>query len=308
MMEGDVLVTNENPDAAGVETLPAIEADLFCPRCAYNLRGAVGSRCSECGYDLGNLRSPTCRIPWVRRRELGRLWAYWATVWMLLFRNRRFCEEYARPQRYADVRRFQWVTIALVFATVVAAVSLVCLVVPPKTETASPFVQLWAIGSAEPSPTLLDRAYAEQWPVGLLTVCVLPFLAAAAVMPTYFFHPRSIPAQQQDNGIVLSGYAFGAMSLVPVLFVGGLTAAGFSNQVWGWDTVPGMLVGSLAVGFGAWWVTLVRTARSTMPQLKSRLWLIGACTPVAWGALAAVFLLGLPLVIFFVLIVSASFR
>ena len=310
MMEGDALVTNENPDAAGVETLPAIEADLYCPRCAYNLRGSVAPRCSECGYDLSNLRSAVCHIPWVRRRELGRFRAYWATVGMLLFRNRRFCEEYARPQRYTDMRTFQWVTIMLVFATVVAAVSVVYLTSPAPAAAPVPFIQALMTGTTQPRPTLLGRVYAEVWPVAIPTACVLPFLMAVAVMPTYFFHPRTVSAEQQDSGIILSGYAFGAMVLVPLLPVFGLAVLCLSGQLWDKDfwlvyVVLSPLAG-LCAGLLVWWKALGRLARHTMPHLKLRRFAIAAAVPALWAALAVVFLVGFPLVVFYVLIVWAS--
>lgn len=83
-----------------------IPEDILCPACAYDLRGATGDRCPACGHSLENLRSTTSRIPWVHRKELGFVWAYWQTVWMVTFRNRSFCEEYARPVSYPDARFF----------------------------------------------------------------------------------------------------------------------------------------------------------------------------------------------------------
>lgn len=60
-----------------------IPEDIFCPACAYDLRGATSDCCPECGRSLDNLRSTTSRIPWVHRKDLGHLRAYWQTVWMV---------------------------------------------------------------------------------------------------------------------------------------------------------------------------------------------------------------------------------
>ena len=90
------------------DELAGIPDDILCPACSYDLHGAPGMKCPECGYSLLNIRSDVCRIPWVRRKELGRIRSYWLTVWMVTFRNRRFCEEYAHSLGYTEARRFQW--------------------------------------------------------------------------------------------------------------------------------------------------------------------------------------------------------
>ncbi len=80
--------------------------DLFCQDCGYNLRGLTGARCPECGHSLETIRALESQIPWVYRKEQGWFRAYWRTVWLVMFRQRRFCEEMARPVSFDDAQRF----------------------------------------------------------------------------------------------------------------------------------------------------------------------------------------------------------
>ena len=146
--------------------------DIFCPGCSYNLRGSIGDRCPECGYSLAEMRSDVCRIPWVRRRELGRFRAYWRTVWMVTFGNRRFCEEYARPVSYADARTFRWVTLLHAYLPALLGTVLLYLALPPNPEAPDPFQQWLTVGTVMGPPSLVDRAYAEVWPAAGVHICV----------------------------------------------------------------------------------------------------------------------------------------
>lgn len=285
----------------------AFQAEVYCPECTYNLRGVVGERCPECGYSLANMRSPICRIPWVRRRECGRFLGYWRTIWMVTFRNQRFCEEYARPVSFADARMFLWVTLVHLYIPVLLAVAFVYLSVPAKSEVANPLQQMMTTGMVQSWPTFVYRAYAEVWPVATLLPCLLLFLASATSLPSYFFHPRAVSAQQQDNGIAMSCYACGPLAFLGVLFVAMLLAtdalAIFSRT--GHAALLAAII-STCVVLLAWWLNLVGIARRSMPRLKSRQVLIAIGVPLLWGALAGLILVGLPFVILSVLVIWAS--
>jgi len=53
--------------------------NLFCISCGYNQRGITTNRCPECGQDFTALPPSTSRLPWLHRRHLGLLRAYWRT-------------------------------------------------------------------------------------------------------------------------------------------------------------------------------------------------------------------------------------
>lgn len=213
--------SDREPPASHLADLADL-ADVYCPACGYHLRGVAGPRCPECGYDLAGLRSPLSAIPWVHRRKLGRMRAYWQTVWMVTFQNRRFCEEYARAVDYRDARRFQWLTLLHVALPLLLAVVVVYSAVPPYTGPADwgeRFAQAAATGTLPPEPTFFDRAYTEVWPVAILVVSFFLFLAAVTGVPSYFFHPRVIPVQRQNCGIAMSYYTCAPLALTGLLFI-----------------------------------------------------------------------------------------
>ncbi len=95
--------------------LPAIESDLYCPKCGYNLRGLTGNRCPECGDDIAIIRERKSQIPWLYRDKEGTLHAYWKTVWLVMGRNQRFCLEIGREIDEGEARRFRRVTLLFAY-------------------------------------------------------------------------------------------------------------------------------------------------------------------------------------------------
>ena len=293
---------------------PEIAKDIYCPVCGYNLYGAPGDKCPECGHCLANLRSPICQIPWERRKELGRFRAYWRTVWMVTFRNTPFCEEYAKSVRVCDARVFKCVSILhvyipLLLATVVLSSELAAQ--PPLTD---PFQDMFPPGMLKPLPPLVSQACIEVWPVVVLDVCLLLFLAAATSAPSYFFHPRSVAPQQQNSGAAMSYYACGPLAfapLVPVahwLLVELVSLDRWLAQAWSiyeWLAIGRALAAGVVVAF--WWWNLVWIARRTMPQLKHRGVVVAISVPLLWLGLAVVLLGLLPLAVFSGLVATVSF-
>src|SRR5687768_15113775 len=95
-------------DAAAPSTTPVAEDEpLICPNCGYDLRAAVGGRCSECGsvFDEAELR--TSGFPWAQRRQRGRIRAYLLTTWYVLINSRRIAHEASRTQLASDGRSFR---------------------------------------------------------------------------------------------------------------------------------------------------------------------------------------------------------
>ena len=183
----------------------AIQYDLFCQTCGYNLRGLTGDRCPECGRSLETIRATTSLIPWVYRKKLGQFRAYWRTVWLVMFRQRRFCDEMARPVSYADAQRFRWATILHAYAPVLLL-------------TISVYVGAWPILFRDP---LWNQLFVAVWPAIGVHFCIVLFLAAVTGVPGYFFHPDHLPVELQNRAIALSCYTCGplALTVVPVAAV-----------------------------------------------------------------------------------------
>lgn len=198
------------------ESFSPLPEGVYCPRCAFDLRAAAGARCPECGHDLGGLRSADCAIPWSHRARLGRVRAYFETMWMATFRHRRFCEEYARTASYTDARRFQFVTVALAFLPIVAGVIFVYWHFPPDLTTKS-FEEMVISGNFQPGPAYGQQVYAAIWPVAVLLGCLLLLLILATGMPSYFFHPKYVSVARQNSAIALSYYTCGPLALLGLI-------------------------------------------------------------------------------------------
>ena len=295
-------------------SLSSFGADIFCPVCGYSLRAAPGDNCPECGHSLANLRHQECQIPWTHRRTTGRLRTFWQTVWRVTFRPLGFWEEYAHVVRLRDARLFQVVTVLHVYLPVIVGTLVVYATTPFEPEVGSPIQQMMTTGSVKPGPTVADRAYAEVWLVVILLLCFILFLLTATGVPNYFFQPRSVAAQQQDNAVAMSIYACAPLAFYPllVLFIS-MLAPVVSLDRWGlaYLLAPGSWAGigllvSAAVCVIAWWSGLLRLMRRTMPLRKQRHAALGVSLPFIWFGLAVLFLGFLPLLVLYILLVVVS--
>ena len=299
-----------------------IPPDVYCQECGYQLRGLTGDRCPECGRSLEGIRSQSPRIPWVRRRKIGRFRAYWKTVWFVMFRQRQFCEEMARPVSYPDARRFQWVTVLHAYLPVLAATIALYLAYPP-TGQAFDAGQYWRTTfTAPPPPPFMYMARTEVWPVAVMHICFFLFLVAASGVPSYFLHPRSIPVPFQNRAIALSYYVCAplACAVFPVLLlwviihiVGLVVTLGslYPFLLRDLEEIPGaawlvLLAPAICVMWLVWWAALIRFARRTMRQVSGRGALVAVGVPLLWLLLGGLILVGLPFLLVYVLVVLFS--
>ena len=135
--------------------------DLFCPECGYSLRGLTSDRCPECGLKLDFIESEVSLIPWERRREIGRVRAYWQTVFQVMCRNKMFCRAGYRSVSYRDAQLFRWVSILHAYATLLLVTGVVHVL------------------HSDLIPGMADES--GWWFIGLHWACVL--LALLAVVP-----------------------------------------------------------------------------------------------------------------------------
>lgn len=272
----------DNSPTAMVDPLPEIRQDLFCQTCGYNLRGLTGNRCPECGGSLDGVRSLTPQIPWMYRKELGWWRAYWRTIKFVMFRQAQFCDEMARPVSFRDSQAFRWHTVGFI-----------------GIPSVFPLVAAYVIVTGHPSPFVRDplgQAVVAGWPLAIFYFCWLLFLAAATGVPSYFFHPRDIPVQQQNRAVALSYYACGPLVFLAVPLL--TCAAAIFTSTLKDNLVPlFFIVLTFTLPVGAlvpWWFDLIHLARRLVPQKPSRAVAVAVYVPLLWLLLALIILVGIP--------------
>jgi len=173
--------------------------DVFCPKCSYNLRGIESERCPECGYSLAFLKIAESQIPWVHREQIGRLRAYWQTVWWATFRRLKFGEELARPMSVPDARRFLHVTMLHVYLAILI------------------LTELLVLEGSQGLRTAFDRHTALTVCVMLVVhLCVLLAFSVAWRIGGDTIRSKNMPASRQAQALGLGYYAAGAFAWLPL--------------------------------------------------------------------------------------------
>jgi len=166
---------------------------------------------AETGTGSGETASPAPVIPWQRRKEIGRLRAYWWTVFYVLRRNGRLGRHLEGPVSYRDAQRFRWLTVAHAVAFSLAYVLIFLAAQVPEF--------LRAAMSGEPTNCILPL-------VGAGYVLVTQFLVYALTtgVVSWLFCPRKRDVATQNRSIALSCYTAAPLALlllaaVPLLLV-----------------------------------------------------------------------------------------
>ena len=273
--------------------------DLFCPHCDYNLRGLESNRCPECGREFDREKLSRSQIPWSNRKQIGWVRAYWRTVWRVMFHNRQFCHEVARPVSHADAQRFRWVSILH------SCVPLLLLI-----------IAIYSFYGTRPfHKGQFDDYFEAVWPVAVAHVLLFLFLAAATGVPSYFFHPRSISTEQQNRAISISFYAAAPLAWTPFVLVilavsplvrnvdyrYGLYVIDIDNWVGGVQTFVAALIilGQIAY----LWLLPAVMAKRTVGRSAAGMAMV---LPLLWLVLFAGVVIGPPLAVGYVVLVIAS--
>ncbi len=229
-------------------------------------------------------------------------------MWTVLYRNKRFCEEFGRSPDYTDARLFQAVTVLQAYVPILLLTAFAYCVAPPQSVPTTSSFQMFPPGMTQSGPSIEEHAYFEIWPIAVLHACYVIFLVFATGVPSYFFHPKTLPPERQNAAVALSYYACGPLSLtfMPVIVLG----LAMTRVLYGFFAINGAF---LAMACGAavvllWLYSLVMIARRTMPQMKSRSTIVAVGVPLSWVALAGITLVLLPLLLLSILVVAASLR
>lgn len=240
--------------------------DLFCPECDYNLRDLPERRCPECGTDFDPTTLRVSRIPWVHRKELGFLRAYWKTVRLVMFRTTQFSQERCRPVDYRDAQRFRWLTILHVY-------------VPVFVACAYAFGRALVRGEYE-----FDSRFLEAIIWSTAQFCGVLFVVAMTGVPSYLFHPRYLSIEQQNRAVALSYYACAALALTPLTCVLGLAS---------WAMYDAMMIeagGTLFLLFACaaaaqilvYWIAVIQLASRTSVARANHTIVVAVTVPLMW--------------------------
>jgi hypothetical protein len=208
------------------------EAECYCVGCGYNLRGLEAGRCPECGRPIDREEHDGLNAPWVHRRRIGAIPAFWQTAALVTF----------RPGDFA--RRFHW---------------------PRVRFHGSPLFRLWTVTVA--AGALVVAAMALAWRFGLggvgmtvLAGAVAPsamlLMYGATELAGFFTGPRlpSDTSEEVFRAQLVNDYASAALAWTPV------PAAVLVAGVMAGRLLPGpidqalfLLAGALAAWIGVLW-------------------------------------------------------
>ena len=273
--------------ATTTTTSSPYDDDLLCPDCGYSLRGLTSERCPECGLDLDFIESDKPVIPWERRREIGRVRAYWQTVFQVMFHGKVFCRAMYRQVDYTSAQRFRWISILLTFVAAMLCQAVLHVI----------------------HPNLIHDAAAEMgwWFIGLCWGTILLALAVFTGLPSYFFHPRSMPTARQNRSVALSFYGCTPLALGPL----GPLLAGVGAAIWrtgDHEYLTWLIPSILALISMIWcWITWSSLARRTLLRGERRL-LMTWTLPVLWLVGSGLILVGIPAIAYFLAVVFYSLR
>ncbi len=204
--------------------------DLFCLGCGYDLRGIDSLRCPECGREFDPAQPPS-RIPWVHRIRIGRIRAYFETLWMLTRHPFQVAEEASRPVCEKSARHFRRINVAL---------ALIPILILPMLIPEDLFVgSFWSLledvafrplaralpndsdcittefGTTRSLPTLsMPLKAGLMRPVIVAFAILLPFLLTA--IPTRLLCPHDTDAESAKRAASLTRYCGAILGLVGV--------------------------------------------------------------------------------------------
>lgn len=266
----------------------SIQTDsLHCPDCGYNLFGIESDRCPECGLTIDRSIVGDSRIPWVHRRRIGRIRAFWRTVILATARPRILAQEVNRPVSYTDAIKFRRVCLVLAVAALLGLIGVI-------------------VGIVDIPMSWRDR-------VVLIVLCGFSawlYLLSVTGLPSLFFRPPALSVLRQNRAVALSFYSAGPLAwmIVPAIVLG--IAAFLFDAPNQWFFLAETMV---VVGFGLLGVLLAAQASSSFRLLKhatlcsvGRRYAMNISLALAWFVLFWMIAIGIPMIAVYIGVVVQS--
>jgi hypothetical protein len=289
--------------------------DLVCPDCGYSLRGVEQSeRCPECGWRIDRTASAAqSRIPWVHRRDIGRIRAYLRTVALSTWRIKELAQEVARPVDDRAGRRFATVTAILASVPVVAILLNAMARYGPNVfnpSDADTFVLSRTI-PAQADAVLPFAAGVTLWPIPPLASVLTLWLITR--VPAMWFAPEGgLSEQRRQRAEALSYYTSAPLLFIPwaaIIYLGADELRRLSSA---WMEIAFTLrlfaVCLAALGLLAAWLNPILLLRRTTHASGLRMLATAIGMPITWCLCAAVGSVVMPWVVGYVWLMIDSVR
>ena len=275
-----------------------------CPECGYDLRGVPpdSARCPECGLEIDPVAARKPHLPWVHRRQIGRVRAFIRTALLVTLQPRRFVEDVRRPAERRDGVLFRAIVVALVLLPLAFMTWVETPFDPRMIESV---VQDIASGVPSAQGWLVPTLYGVEW-AAVRVACVAGGLVALTGAGLPFLRGGDMTATRRGRARALAHYTCAPLLVVPTYFLVGVAVAVLANRAF--MVVMGyLLAGAILLVLAVldwWWVQVLLVHRATGSVRRAVR--AGALLPVLWVMLAFVFLIVLPWLVGWARIVAAS--
>lgn len=246
------------------------------------------------GFDTGQIVG----VAWEERAAQGYLRTFFQTAWQATFRTRLFCQAVAHPVCYVSARRFQAVVITLLMVPWLGMMAIGVSYIRVAGEASWGMIPFWAMVLAAAVGSLF-------------------FLVVMTGVHTYWLHPRHESVEGQNRAIALGYYACAA--LVPA--AGGLamllTLLLISpffpvkpTSILAWVLIGTVLVsaGGVLISGIAFWLTVCEMPARLVACRGWRQLLLNLGFPVLAAVLWILLPVGLPGLIFYLLLVCQGLQ
>jgi hypothetical protein len=180
------------------------QRSILCPACGYDLRASTDNRCSECGLVIDRESLLRSGIPWASRRQIGRIRAFWRTVWLMTVDAKVLRHETAKPQSVRDAIVFRrWVAVLVVASAAIVTVMFV--------QTGGLTESIVHRNSAFSGLPRYTADYAVPWSAGVtLSAAIYGFVTLASICivlaPGAVFRTRGMLPEQAETAQALGAY------------------------------------------------------------------------------------------------------
>jgi hypothetical protein len=311
-------ISESQTDSSRSTASSALPEALSCPACGYDLRGiGDASKCPECGLAIDWQEFANSRIPWVHRRQIGRVRAHWRTVWLATVHTKSLAREVHRPVSYADAQRFRLVTSLVAAIGPAIGITFSLLTDSGLGGALASFDPFRGIPN-QPTPGLLDLTL--PWAAGamlppVMPVCIWLFVFAAAGVASYWFHPKRLSVIKQNRAVALSHYACSPLVLLfpaGVCFAAGLAIAASthdSRRTYEFTMALGFAASALWIlAVVAFYTNTLRLLYQTNGARAGTMIAAAIVFPLSWIACALLTIFAIPWVAGFVRLVFESLR